>query len=131
MSISNILFLHHSGKRSRAINFQPIIKHLYLNICTLNTIVTMSSCIHHNLSTYKLTIFFFSQKYTIMTKVSSFLHLYLNKVNSLLHLIKNTSFENHILDNIHIFTNLSFSTVITNETYKCTWEEKLRILTKE
>ena len=131
MSIANVLFLHHSGKNTRTINFKSVIKHLYLDISSFYSIISMRNSIYNKFCTNKLSILLLCNKNSVIAEISLFLHLVLYKRNCLFYLVKNSTFKNYIFDNIHIFSYQRLISLITDKTNECSRKKELRILTKK
>ena len=131
MSVTNILFLDHSRKNTRTINFKPVIKHFYLNISSFYPVIPMRNCIYNKFRTNKLAVFFFGNKNSVIAEICSFFHLILNECYSFFYLFKNSSFKDYIFNNIHIFSYQRFNPIITDKANERPWEKELRLLSKK
>ena len=131
MCVADILFLHHACKGTGAIHFQPVIKHLDLDVRSRDCIVAVGRSVHNNLCAYKFTVFFFCNKNSIFAKIGAFLHLDFNIIHCLLHLIQNTAFKNHVFNHVHIFSNFRFNSVKPDKANAGPGEKMLRIFPEQ
>lgn len=130
MCESYIVRSYKSRKFSRAFNCYMIIKHFYLNICTGNTVSTMSNSIYDQFLSDKLRIFLICNKRSIWSKIRFFFYLRIQICNCLIYHVKQCAFKDDILYNIHFCSKFFFCSLITYKTNPSTWEEILWILPK-
>ena len=131
VSVADVLLLHYPGKGTGTVHFQPVIKHLDLDVRAFDAVISVSSGIHHNLGADEFTVFFLGNENAVMAEIGFFLHLDFDEVNRLFHLLQNASFKYHILDHVHILADLCLRTVVADKADKGAGEEELRILAKQ
>ena len=125
-----IVRAYKSRKFSRAFYYYMIIKHFYLNICTGNTVSTMSNRIYDQFLSDKLRIFPICNKCSIWSKICFFFYLRIQICNCFIYHIKQCTFKDNILYNIHFCSKFFFCSLITYKTDPSTGKEILRILSK-
>ena len=131
MRITDIFFLYHPCEGTGTVHLQPVIKHFDLNIGALDSIVAMRSGIHDDLRADKFTVLFFSDKNAIVSQIGFFLHLGLDIIHCLTNLIQYPSFKDHVLDDIHVFSNQCLNAIVADESNVGAWKELLGILAKK
>ena len=129
--IPDIILPNHTSKGSRTVYFQSVIEHLYLNVSTFYTIVSVRYSVYNNFCANELSILFFKSKNSIIAQICSFFHLSFNVIHCITNLIQNAPSKTNVFYDVHIVSYFGFVSIISNKSDSCTREKLLWVLSKK
>ena len=131
MYCAKIVQTNNTRQAAWTFNCHSVIKHLDLNVSSLDTVISVCDGIYDDFFPGELRVFRSSHKPTVISELCTLLDLTTHKIQCLTDNIKNMTIEYFVLDDIHFCADFGFDTIIADKTHSCSWEEALRILSEK
>ena len=131
MGVADVVRSHQSRQITWSLEDNTVIKHLNLYLSSLDVVGSMATTIDHHLLYSILRVVATSNELAMFSKERMFANLCFQIVNSASNLLKDSTLECHVLDNVHFPTNLFLVSFVANEASASTRKESLWILAKE
>ncbi len=105
VGIADVAGLYLSWQFTWRLKHQSVIEHLDLNLCSLDVVDSVTTCINHHLLYDELRIVTAGDKLAMLSQEGVLTYLGLDKLYRLLYQIQNSSLKNDILNDVHLGTN--------------------------
>ena len=131
VDVPHIVQPHDAGQRTGAFYCQPVVEHLDLNVRSLDAVIAVRDGVDDQLFPGKLRVFRLGDKAGIRTEVGALLDLAAHELQRLLNDLQDAAFKHHVLDDVHLRTDLGFRTLVPDKADACAGKIVFRILAEQ